>query len=75
MVMEEVSLDGDLQPIEGILLLSISARKESLNSIGELLSFFNNSRLSMAQNKEVFTTTTVIRKVLIILLMSRANRI
>lgn len=41
MVMGEVSLDGDLQPIEGILLLSSSARKEGLNSVGKLLSSFN----------------------------------
>lgn len=79
MIMGELSLDGHLQPIKGILPLTISAREEGLkgiiipvfnvaeasmvdgisviglNSIGDLLSFFNKGRLPMVQTKAVFT--------------------
>jgi len=77
MIMGELSLDGHLQPIKGILPLTISARQEGLkgiiipagnvveasmvdgisviglNSISDLLKFFNEGRLPLPQIKTV----------------------
>jgi len=86
MIMGELSLDGYLQPIKGILPLTISARQEGLkgiiipagnvvealmvdgisviglNSIGDLLKFFNEGRLPVAQIKTVSPVTDSIQE-------------